>query len=66
MLKNKKGQFVKLTLNEKIRRALIKNDNVAEVAKSLNVRYQRVRNVKVKMKLSIIPIEIFNENLVSK
>jgi DNA-directed RNA polymerase specialized sigma subunit len=54
-LKGKDGKFKKLSLNERIRRELVKNDNVAEVAKKLNVRYQRVRNVKSAWNLAIVP-----------
>jgi hypothetical protein len=59
MLKGKDGKFVKLTLNEKVRRAYCKNPNKSEVAKSLNIRYQRVFNVVKKMKLAIVRADFF-------
>jgi DNA-directed RNA polymerase specialized sigma subunit len=57
--KSKNGKFVKLSLNEKIRREYAKNPNRAEVAKKLGVSYQRVNNVRQSMKLAILPIEFF-------
>jgi len=61
MKKGKDGKFVKLTLNEKVRRAYCKNPNKAEVAKALGVRYQRVYNVVKTMKLSIVPADFFQQ-----
>jgi hypothetical protein len=61
MLKGKDGKFKALTLNEKVRRAYCKNPNKGEVAKLLNVRYQRVYNVVKKMKLAIVRADFFQQ-----
>jgi len=46
-VRNKQGKFVKKTLAAKIRELDAKGMSRAEIAKTLNIRYQRVRNVLV-------------------
>jgi orotate phosphoribosyltransferase-like protein len=46
--RNSKGQFVKITTAERIRRMHAKGLQTKEIAQALNVRYQIVRNTLVR------------------
>jgi hypothetical protein len=58
MPRNKQGKFVKKTIAQKVRELNEKGMTRVEIAKTLGIRYQRVRNVLVPR---VAPVETVEE-----